>query len=295
MKGTPLESSFDTRPSGLNCAQLTESAMVMPLLLIAQALAMARTLDTEKAGKLVNIVQKLRVTASFRNIMIEAASEGVLRRHETLRRYLDLLVKGGVLDVRLRDVGSVNPQQLYTVRSERPNIMVGLAVLQRHGLNWDVPETEMRKVSTDFEGLVRSEAYDRGLMASLEDSLVHEIYKDAKKSSGALSLVVAMLATRKLDLPYVLKRADEMHVGQALRQMFRRILETTSSKETEVRASTFFAVRTHFLNIARQYAQSGFWKLVESKGVGQLGLQIADSLNDYDIIMTAGKQLGVTG
>ena len=256
---------------------------------------MARTLDAEKARKLASIVQKLRETASFRNIMIEAASQGVLRRHETLRRYLDLLVKGGVLDVRLRDVGSVNPQQLYTVRSKRPKITVGLAILRRHSLNWDVPETEMRKVSTDFEGLARFEVFDRVLMASLEDSLVHEIYRDAKKSSGAVSLVVAMLATRKLDLPYVLKRADEMRVGRALRLMFRRILETTSSKETEVRASTFFAVRTHFLNIARQYAQSGSWKLVESKGVGQLGLQIVESLNDYDIIMTAGKQLGVTG
>jgi hypothetical protein len=256
---------------------------------------MARTLDIEKARKLASIVQKLRGTASFSNIMIEAASQGVLRRHETLRRYLDLLVKGGVLDVRLRDVGSVNPQQLYTVRSKRPKITVGLAVLRRHGLNWDVPETEMRKVSTDFEGLVNSEVFDRVLMASLEDSLVHEIHRDAKKSSGAVSLVVAMLATRKLDLPYILKRADEMQVGRALRLMLTRILKTTSSRETEANASIFFAVRSHFLNIARQYAQSGFWKLLESKGVGELGLQIVENLDDYDIITTAGKQLGVAG
>jgi len=256
---------------------------------------MARALDAEKARKLVSIVRRLGGKASFGNIMIEAAYQGVLRRHETLRRYLDLLVKSGVLDVRLRDVGSVRSQQLYKVRSKRPKITVGLAVLPRYGLNWDVPETEMQKVPTDFEGLVRSGVFENVLVGSLEDSLVHEIYRDAKERTGAVSFVVAMLATRKLDLPYILKRADEMQVGRALRLMFTRILKTTSSRETEVNASIFFAVRSHFLNIARQYAQSGFWKLFESKGVGELGLQIVENLDDYDIITTAGKQLGVAG
>ena len=256
---------------------------------------MARALDAEKARKLVSIVRRLGGKASFGNIMIEAAYQGVLRRHETLRRYLDLLVKSEVLSVQLRDVGSVNLQQLYRVRSKRPKITVGLAVLRWHGLNWDVPETEMRKVSTDFEGLVRSAVFENLLMASLEDSLVHETYMDAKKGTGAASFVVAMLTTRKLDMPYILRRADEMHVGRALRLMFSRIMETASSRETEVSASVFFPVRSHFLNIARQYAQSGFWKLLDSKGAGELGLRIVESLTDYDIVMTAGKQLGVTG
>jgi len=256
---------------------------------------MARLLDADKVRKLVSIVRELGEAASFRNIMREAARRGVLRRHETLRRYLDLLVKGEVLSVRLRDVGSVNPQQLYTVRSKRPRIAVGLSVLRRHGLNWDVPETEMRRMFTDFEGLIRSVVYDNILMASVEDTLVHEFYSDARKGTGTTTLVVAILSTRKLDLPYILARADDMHVGRALRLVFIRILETMSSKETEASASVFFAVRTHFLNIARQYAQSGFWKLLESKGVGELGLRIVENLTEYDIIMTAGKQLGVVG
>jgi hypothetical protein len=228
----------------------------MPVLLIAEASLMPRALEADKARKLARIAAELAGAASFRSIMAEAARQGVLRRHETLRRYLDLLVKGGVLRVRLRDVGSVYPQQLYSVRSKQPKIMVGLAVLRRHGLNWDVPETEMRVVLTDFEGLVRSLVLERVLMASLEDALVHEICWDVKKNTSAISFVVAMLATRKVDLPYILKRADDMHVGRALRLMFSRILETTSSKETEASASVFFAVRTHFLKIARQYAQS---------------------------------------
>jgi hypothetical protein len=256
---------------------------------------MPRTLDARKAKELVSIVQGLKGNASFMHILQEAARAGTLRDHKTLRRYLDLLVAGGVLRMRTRDVGSAKPQQLYRVVSKEPEVYVGSAVLRRHGLNWDIPETEMRKVSTDFEGLVRSVVFERVLMASLEDSLVHEIYRDVKKGTGAVSFVVAMITTRKLDLPYILRRADEMHVGRALRLMFSRILETTSSRETEVSASVFFSVRSHFLNIARQYAQSGFWKLLESKGVGELGLHIVESLTDYDVIMTAGKQLGVTG
>jgi hypothetical protein len=254
-----------------------------------------RTLEAWKARMLVSVVHAIKSSASFRGILLEASRRGILKDHKTLRRYLDLLVESEVLAVELRDVGSVRLQQLYTVRSNRPKITVGLAVLRWHGLNWDVPETEMRKVFTDYEGLVRSALFENALMASLEDSLVHETYMDAKKRTGAVSFVVAMLTTRKLDVPYMLTRADEMRVGKALRRMFRRILETTSSRETEVSASVFFPVRSRFLNIARQYAQSGFWKILESKGVGELGLHIVESLTDYDIIMTAGKQLGVTG
>lgn len=256
---------------------------------------MPRTLEARKARMLVSVVHALKCGASFRGILLEASRSGILKDHKTLRRYLDLLVKSEVLGVEMRDVGSVNLQQLYTVRSKRPKITVGLAVLRWHGLSWDVPEKDMRKVFTDFEGLVRSAVFEDHLMASLEDTLVHEICRDAKKGTGAVSFVAGMVATRKLDVPYVLRRADELRVGRALRLMFRRILEITSSRETEVSASVFFSVRSHFLNIARQYAQSGFWKLLESKGVGDLGLRIVDRLTEYDIVMSAGKQLGVTG
>jgi len=55
------------------------------------------------------------------------------------------------------------------------------------------------------------------------------------------------------------------------------------------------AVRARFLKIARQYSQSGFWKLVDERGVGNLGIGMVRNLTEHDIIMAAGKQLGVTG
>ena len=137
--------------------------------------------------------------------------------------------------------------------------------------------------------------FDSGLMASLEDCLVQELHADSKKSTGATSFVIAMLATRILDLPYLLKRADQIHVGKAIRLAFTRVLDITSSKETDAPASLFLAVRNQFLKIARRYTQSGFWKLIEKKGVGNIGLPLITSLNEHDVILVAAKQLGVSG
>ena len=263
--------------------------------LIPQALPLPRVLDARKAEELTGIVEALDNLASFRNIMREAARVGVFKEHKTLRRYLDLLVKGKALRMRTRSVGSVNLQQLYTVNSRKPEVYVGLAALRRYGLNWEVPETELRRVLTDFDGLVRSRAFDSALMASLEDCLIQELHRDLSRKSGTISFVIAITSTGMLDLPYLLRRADEMRLGMALRLLFRRILEVVSSRETEVAASVFMAVREHFLKIARQYSQSGLWKLVDEKGVGNFGFRTVSSLSEHEIIMAAGKQLGVTG
>jgi len=252
-------------------------------------------LDALKARRLAHIVASLGKKASFRSILRESARENVIRENETLRRYLDLLVLSGALRMRTRDVGSVYPQQLYSVASDRPRVSVGLACLRRHGLNWEIPEKELQVIQTDFEGLVRSKVIDSVLTASLEDCLIQAFHDDSKRNTGAISLVAAIISTRKLDLPYLLRRADEMHIGAALRLLFTRILDIASSKEVKVTASVFLPVRAQFLKIARQYAQTGFWKLVEESEVGELGVEIVENLTDEEIVIAAGKQIGVTG
>jgi hypothetical protein len=263
---------------------------------MTQALSLPRSLDPVKAEEVTKAVERLGKRASFRSVWKEVARTGVLTHHRTLRTYLDLLVRSGMLRVRTRDVGSVHPQQIYLVKSKRPKIWVGLGILQKHGLNWDVPETDVRTIQTDFSGLVRSKLFDQSLMASLEDCLVDEVYRDAKKKTGATHFVVAMISTRRLDLPYLLKRADEKHVGKAFRLLFKRVLETASSNETELDASLFLDVRARFLRITRQYVQSGSWKLIEDeKGIGADGVGIIDGLNESDLVLAAGKQLGASG
>jgi hypothetical protein len=252
-------------------------------------------LDALKARRLTDIVAALGKRASFRSILRESARENVIRDNETLRRYLNLLVLSRVLKMRTRDVGSVYPQQLYSVASDRPRVSVGLACLRRHGLNWEIPERELDVIPTDFEALVRSKVIDSILTASLEDCLIQEFHDDSKRNTGGTSFVAAMISTRRLDLPYLIRRADETHVGVALRLLFSRILDVASSKEVKVTASVFLPVRAQFLKIARQYAQRSFWKLIEEKGVGDIGVGIVRNLTEHEIIMAAGKQLGVTG
>jgi hypothetical protein len=256
---------------------------------------MPRQLSSTKARDLAVIVKGLAGAASFRAILRDAALAGVVVEHKTLRRYLDLMLAGNVLTVKTRNVGSVLPQQVYTAVSSQPQVSVGLAALREYGLNWDVPSASLRTVPTDFEGLVRSKITDSVLIASLEDCLVHVFREDAREKTGATILVSAMLSTVRVDLPYLLRRADEMRLGKAIRLLCRRILEITSSNKTEVVASVFMSVRAGFLKIARQYAQTGFWKLVEENGAGELGVEIVEKLTDEEIVMAAGKQLGVTG
>jgi len=255
-----------------------------------------KTLDGLKARELVRAVERLGDTSSFRNLLKETARQGIIKDNKTLRAYLDLLMAGKVLDVRTRDVGSVYRQQIYFVKDSEPKVWVGLGILQRHGLNWDMPLTDIRPAVTDFDGLVRSRDFEAGQMASLEDCLADEVHTDAKKNIGTISLVIAMIATIRVDLPYLLRRADQMHVGKAVRILFRRILEVLSSNRTELDATSFLAVRDHFLKIVRQYTLTGFWKIVEAEvGTGNLGLSIVNRLTEYEVVVPAAKQLGVVG
>ena len=257
---------------------------------------MPKSLDGLKARALAKTVEKLRDGCSFRNLLRETAGEGIIKDNKTLRAYLDILVAGNILGVRTRDVGSVYRQQIYFVKADRPKVWVGLSVLQRHGLNWDTPLADKRLVPTDFDGLVRSRNFEAGRMASLEDCLVDEVYTDAKKNTGTISLVAAMIATKRVDLPYLLRRADQKHVGKAMRILLRRILEIASNNRTELDATSFLAVRSNFLKIARQYTLTGFWKIVDSQvGTGNLGLSVVRGLSEYEIVIPAAKQLGVAG
>ena len=261
-----------------------------------QALLVPRALDAVKAEQVARVVKKLGSSASFRNVWKEVARAGILKHNVTLRIYLDLLVRSGVLSVRKQDVGSVYAKEIYTARSAKPKVCTGLSVLQKHGLNWDAPESEIHIISIDFSGVVRSKPFDGRLMACLEDCLVNEAYVDATKQTGTFSLVAAMVSTKRLDLPYLLKRADEMRMGATFRTLFARVLEVTSANVTGLQASLFLMVRQRFLQITRQYVRSGFWKLVTNeKGVGVVGLKVVRGFSDEDLVLAAAKQLGATG
>ncbi len=261
---------------------------------------MAPSLREETADQLVHIVRRLGSQASFGRILLEANSRGVLSWHRTLRRYLDLLVLGGVLKVREEDVGSVNPRQTYTFQRGKPSVWSGLGVLSLHGLNWETTGMDIYSVTTDISGLLRSKLNKLDgksvLTAALEDAVVHELKEDLeRKNTGRTELVAALLATKTVDLPYLLRRADERKIGQATRLLIRKLTDTFTSLPGEAEGRTFLQTRNRFLRILRLYSARGHLKLIDRPGKGRVGIKTVRSLSPSQLVSAAGKQLGVQG
>ncbi len=247
----------------------------------------------------MNIIESQSGQASFGTILVEARRRGALAWHRTLRRYLDLLVQGGVLVEKKRDVGSVNPQQLYSLTHEMPTVYAGPKILELHGLNWDTPTRAMYPVNTDLSGLMRSKpAIISGqplLAAGREDSIAHEIRRDADGSTGTLELVTALAATQTLDLPYLLRRSDELEVGRTVRRLLQRLIQIFSGIPEDADGKIVLAARERFLQLLRQYSKQKAVDLIETPGKGSRGIGMVNNLTQADILNAAGKQLGITG
>jgi hypothetical protein len=247
----------------------------------------------------MNIIRSQGDRTSFGTILVEAQRQGTLAWHRTLRRYLDLLVRGGVLTEKKRNVGSVNPQQLYSTTQQKPTVYAGLKVLELYGLNWDTPLRSLYPVSTDLVGLLRSKSVTlsgrRVLAASKEDSLAHEVRRDADKTTGTLELVSALVATRTLDLPYLLRRSDQLEIGKTVRLLFQKLIQTFSGIFQDSDGKIFLATRERFLQILRQYSKQKVLSLLETPGTGAHGIKMVEALTSEHILNAAGKQLGITG
>jgi hypothetical protein len=196
-------------------------------------------------------------------------------------------------------VGSVNPQQLYSTTQQKPTVYAGLKVLELYGLNWDTPLRSLYPVSTDLVGLLRSKPVTLSsrqvLAASEEDSIAHEVRRDADKTTGTLELVSALAATQTLDLPYLLRRSDELEIGRTVRLLFQKLIQTFSGILPDADGKIFLATRERFLQILRQYSKQKALSLLETPGKGAHGIKMAESLTSEHILNATGKQLGITG
>jgi hypothetical protein len=247
----------------------------------------------------MNIIHSQDSQASFGTILAEANRRGTLAWHRTLRRYLDLLVQGGVLAEKKRDVGSVNPQQLYSPTGKKPIVYSGPKVLELHGLNWDVPLRGLYPVNTDLVGLLKSKPLllsgRHRLAASREDSLAHEIRRDADKTTGTLELVTALASTQTLDISYLLRRSDELEIGRTVRLLFQKLIQTFTGISQDADGKILLATRQRFLQILRQYSKTKALSLLDTPSKGGHGIKMVESLSSEHMINAAGKQLGITG
>ena len=259
-------------------------------------------LNENTAKQIVQIVKRLGRRASFGNILLEARTESVLSWDRTLRRYLDLLILGGVLSLKEKDVGSVYPQQLYTVQATAPHAYAGLSALRHHGLNMDVSDRNLDLTETDFSGLMRSRVEIVGkdrklLIVGLEDALIHEFLRDVQHGSGTAELVAAMLVYRPADIPYLLHRADVIGIGQTIRLMINRLIEifTIQKPSPGMDGRIFLFARERFLKTLRMYSSKGVLRLLDERGKGKLGIELVNELQPEQIVAVVGKQLGVAG
>jgi len=266
-----------------------------------------RDLREETAAIIVAIVKRLGRHASFRKVLLECRRREVVKWNVTLRKYLDLLTLGGVLEKHHKNVGSVFPMELYRVKSHRARIQVGLSVLMLHGLNWELDSSDVAWVQSDLRALVRSTPVENVLSSSaasasrlilagcLEDCMAYELKHDAIEGKGTLELVAAIIGSRRLDLPYLFARADRIGVGQTMRALYRRVCDVFFSSKVETEGRAFLASREVFLKLARQYASMGIEEILNERGSGSIGLNLVKGLTDTAIVTITAKQLGLTG
>lgn len=258
-----------------------------------------RPLNPLRAEQLLKIVEDLGPKASFRGIWLEARKRGVLSWNRAVRSYLDLLLTAGSLSVKRVRTRAPHPKEVYRTTGRKPVIFVGLRCLQDYGLSWEAEDSDILPITSDVEGIVRGRTRQLVgrtiIMASLEDCLIHEIKCDAEKGTGHTELVAGMLATRSVDLPYLLRRADQWRLGRAIRLLLKRLEGFFGSRPEVEDIVAFMSVREKFLRIMRNYASLGIDQLIEEDGRGTLALQLVKSLSDDDILAAAGKQSGVRG
>ena len=260
-----------------------------------------RDLREEVAATIVTVVKSLGPHASFRKILLECRRREAVKWNITLRKYLDLLIVGGVLERSSRNVGSVFPMELYKVKSSRPRIQVGLSILMLHGLNWELEKADAVWVQSDLRALVRSTQVKSGslsrlvLAGCLEDCIAYELRRDLQEKSGTIELLAAIIASKRLDLPYLFERADRIGIGEAMRALYRRVSEAFFSSEPKGEGRVFLITRETFLKLARQYSSMVIERILNERGKGSAGLDLVAALTDAAIVTVAAKQLGVAG
>jgi hypothetical protein len=167
------------------------------------------------------------VKPTFNVILAELRLRNVLSNHRSLRCYLDLLVKSGVLRVRTEEADHPNlrPRQVYSLTGRGPFLEVGEKALLFHGLNWVVPSRFSLKVKSDLEGLVRARVDGRAVYGSLEDTVVGYLVgtKSTPRVHQAFVFCAALLAVARVDREYLTRRARANGVESLVRGLLGEI------------------------------------------------------------------------
>ncbi len=188
--------------------------------------------------KSVEALRKEGTEPTFNAILVSLSSRNVLSNHSSLRAYLDIMVKSGLLRLQKELVKQPNmrPKQVYSLTGNGPFIEAGEKAMLFHGLNWTVPSRSSIKMKTDIEGLARARTAQGTVYGSLEDIIAETLArsKNTERVFETLTFSAAMLATKKFDQQYLMQRAKERDVEDLVEELLDEINYLLYSPKPEV-------------------------------------------------------------
>lgn len=164
---------------------------------------------------------------TFGDILGRLKSGGTLSNHRSLRKYLDLLVAARVLRLESRPAASPNvrPRQVYSLTGRGPYVKVGEGAMSFHGLNWETDPPALSDSEVDLEGVARATLESGTLYGSLEDTVVDALAraKGAEAEAVAATYSAALLATKRFDEGYLMRRARVRGVEEVAKELLDEI------------------------------------------------------------------------
>jgi hypothetical protein len=164
---------------------------------------------------------------TFNAILGYLSSRNILSNHRSLRHYLDALINSEMLTLKKEPVKqpNVRPKQVYSLKYDGPFVEAGERAMLFHGLNWTVPSKSSIKLKTDIKGLARARIVRGTVYASLEDTIVETLTKNNNSERRYLTLnfCAALLATKKFERDYLIRRANEKNVSETVERLLEEI------------------------------------------------------------------------
>ena len=148
----------------------------------------------------VRLLSKRGDGPTFNSLLAHLMSKRVISNHRSLRTYLDIALKSGVLTVRQEptEQPNIRPTQIYSLTNDGPYVEAGEKALLFYGLNWNLPSPRPLRIQTDIEGLARARLSQEAVYSSLEDAIVQTLaHHEDDRFSRDLVFCAVLLATKR--------------------------------------------------------------------------------------------------
>lgn len=194
---------------------------------LAQNMRNKSAVVAESILKSIKALRNEGTEPTFNAILRYLSSRNILSNHRSLRVYLDAMINSEMLTLQKEPAKqpNVRPKQVYSLKSDGPFVEAGERAMLFHGLNWTVPSKSSIKLKTDVEGLTRARIVHGTVYASLEDTIVEALAKNKNTERLFLTLTfcAALLATKKFDRDYLIKRSRERNVRETVERLLEEI------------------------------------------------------------------------